>query len=141
MKIGKVPFWIEILALTSSIACGFALLLAIFGTATGAADASTSGQPQSSANAAPESAAPNSYEGIITDTHCGAKHSATVGKTAAECTRVCVHSGEHFALVDGDKSYTLEGDIPALKNLAGQRAKVMGTLSGNTISVASVAGF
>lgn len=142
MKIGKVRFWIEILALTSSIACGFALLLAILGTATGAADASsTSGQPQSSAGAAPDSSAPNSYEGIITDTRCGAKHSATVGKTAADCTRVCVHAGEHFALVDGDKMYTLEGDVPALKQLAGQRAKVVGSLSGNTISVASVAGF
>ena len=137
MKTAKARFWIEILALTSSIACAFALLLAILATATRAADAaSTSVRPESSS-----SAASDSYEGIITDTHCGAKHSAAVGMTAADCTRVCVHSGEHFALVDGDKAYTLEGDIPALKQLAGQRAKVVGTLSGNTISVASVAGF
>jgi uncharacterized low-complexity protein len=142
MKTAKARFWIEILALTSSIACAFALLLAVLGTVTGAADAaSTSVRPESSSSAASDSPASDSYEGIITDTHCGAKHSAAVGMTAADCTRVCVHSGEHFALVDGDKAYTLEGDIPALKQLAGQRAKVVGTLSGNTISVASVGGF
>ena len=78
------------------------------------------------------------YEGIITDAHCGAKHSATVGMSAAACTRFCVHSGEHFALVDGDKTYTLEGNDSALKRMAGQRVKVLGTLSGQTISVASV---
>jgi uncharacterized low-complexity protein len=142
MKTAKVRFWIEMLALTSSVACAFALLIAILGTVTGAADAaSTSVQPQSPPSTASDSPASNSYEGIITDTRCGAKHSAAVGMTAADCTRVCVHSGEHFALVDGDKAYTLEGGIPALKQLAGQRAKVVGTLSGNTISVASVAGF
>jgi hypothetical protein len=142
MKTAKARFWIEILALTSSIACAFALLLAVLGTVTGAADAaSPSVRPESSSSAASDSPASDSYEGIITDTHCGAKHSAAVGMTAADCTRVCVHSGEHFALVDGDKAYTLEGDLPALKQLAGQRAKVVGTLSGNTISVASVGGF
>ena len=78
------------------------------------------------------------YEGIITDAHCDAKHSATVGMAAAECTRVCVHRGEHFALVDGDKTYTLEGNDTALKRMAGQRVKLLGTLSGQTISVASV---
>jgi hypothetical protein len=78
------------------------------------------------------------YEGIITDAHCDAKHSAKVGMGAAECTRVCIHSGEHFALVDGDKTYTLEGNDAALKRMAGQRVKVLGTLSGQTISVASV---
>jgi hypothetical protein len=86
-----------------------------------------------------QSSAPGqTYEGIITDAHCGAKHSATVGMGAAECTRLCVHSGEHFALVDGDKTYTLEGNDAALKRMAGQRVKVLGTLSGQTISVASV---
>jgi hypothetical protein len=78
------------------------------------------------------------YEGIITDARCDAKHSATVGMGAAQCTRVCVHSGEHFALVDGDKTYTLEGNDNALKRMAGQRVKLLGTLSGQTISVASV---
>jgi hypothetical protein len=78
------------------------------------------------------------YEGIITDTRCGAKHSATVGMSAADCTRACVHSGESFALVDGETTYRLKGDQAALKRAAGERVKVIGTLDGNTISVSSV---
>ncbi len=131
------------LALTSLIAFILALFLATIGAAAGAAGT----QPEAAQAAAPTPAEqppspsagqPSSYEGIVTDTHCGAKHSSRVGKTAADCTRVCVHAGEHFALVDGDKAYTLEGNLPALKLVAGERVKVTGTLSGNTISVTSV---
>lgn len=75
---------------------------------------------------------------MITDTHCGAKHSAAIGLAAADCTRVCIHAGEEFALVDGDKVYALTGDRDALKRVAGERVKVVGTISGNTIAVSSV---
>jgi len=80
-----------------------------------------------------------SYEGMITDTHCGAKHSAALGMAAAECTRTCVHGGEQFALVDGDSVYVLEGHVEALKRTAGQRARIVGILNGNKISVSGVA--
>jgi hypothetical protein len=137
MKIVKLRFWIEMLGLASAIACVLALFLATLGAAAGAAGTeSESGQPQSSA--VPPSVQPQSYEGMITDTHCGAKHSAAVGMAAGDCTRVCVHGGEHFALVNGDRAYILEGDQSALKQAAGQRVKIVGTLSGTTISVASV---
>jgi hypothetical protein len=88
----------------------------------------------------PQSSAVESqtYDGMITDTHCGAKHSAAIGLAAADCTRVCIHSGEEFALIDGDKVYVLSGDRDALKRIAGQRVKIVGTLNGNTISVSSV---
>jgi hypothetical protein len=49
-----------------------------------------------------------------------------------------VHSGESFALVDGDKTYALKGEDAALKRAAGERVKILGTLTDNTISVASV---
>ena len=93
-----------------------------------------------SANSAQNSSPDESqaYDGMITDTHCGAKHSAAIGLAAADCTRVCIHAGEEFALVDGDKVYALTGDRDALKRVAGQRAKIVGTLNGNTISVSSV---
>ena len=138
MKIPKLRFWIEMLVFASAIACVLALFLATLGAAAAGAGGkdSESGQPQSSA--VPPPVQPQSYEGIITDTHCGAKHSAAVGLGAGDCTRVCVHGGEHFALVDGDKAYTLEGEPGALKRVAGQRVKILGTLSGTTISVASV---
>jgi hypothetical protein len=75
---------------------------------------------------------------MITDAHCGAKHSAAIGKAAADCVRVCVHGGEQFALIDGEAIYLLDGDLVALKKVAGERVRIVGTLSGNKISVASV---
>ena len=78
------------------------------------------------------------HEGMLTDTRCGAQHSAAVGMSASNCVRVCVHSGEHFALIDGEKMYSLEGQEAALKRLAGERVKIIGALNGSTISVTSV---
>lgn len=78
------------------------------------------------------------YEGMITDTRCEAKHSAAIGMTAADCTRVCVRDGERFALVDGDALYVLEGEPAALKRAAGERVRILGTLKRQKISVASV---
>jgi uncharacterized low-complexity protein len=135
MKTMKAPFWIEIIAIITAIACGLALLIATVGAAAGAAAGEAEpGQPRASS-----AIQPRSYEGMITDTHCGAKHSAAMGRTAADCTRVCVRGGEQFVLVDGDTLYLLEGDLVALKLVAGQRARIIGTLNGNKISVASVA--
>jgi hypothetical protein len=78
------------------------------------------------------------YEGVVTDTHCGAKHSAAIGKTAADCARACVHGGEEFALVDGDTIYRLDGDQMLLKRVAGQRVRVVGTLNRDRLTVTSV---
>ena len=79
------------------------------------------------------------YEGVITDTHCGAKHSAAIGATATDCTIRCVRAGEQFVLVDSETIYLLEGDLGALKRVAGQRVRIVGTLNGKTISVTAVA--
>jgi hypothetical protein len=130
----RTRFWIETIALVSAIACALALLIATLGAVAGAAG----GEP-ASGQAGPSSAlGQRSYEGMITDTRCGAKHSAEIGRTAADCTRVCVHAGEQFVLVDGDAIYLLEGEPGALKRMAGQRVRILGTLNGKTISVTSV---
>jgi uncharacterized low-complexity protein len=135
MKTTKANFWIETIALVSAIACAQALLIATLGAAVGAASSeSESGQPR-----AGSASQTQTYEGLITDTECGAKHSAAIGRSAADCTRVCIHDGGQFALVDGETTYLLDGEFAALKQLAGQRAKILGTLRGNKISVASVA--
>jgi hypothetical protein len=76
---------------------------------------------------------------MITDTHCGAKHSAVIGATATDCTIRCVRAGEQFVLVDGETIYLLDGDLGALKRVAGQRVRIVGTLNGKTISVTAVA--
>jgi uncharacterized low-complexity protein len=135
MKTMKARFWIETIFLISALSCALAVLVATLGAAAGAAAGeSKSHQPR------PGSASQlQTYEGMITDTQCGAKHSAAIGRTAADCTLVCVHGGGQFELVDGETIYLLEGELAALKQLAGQRAKVVGTLKGNKISVTSVA--
>jgi hypothetical protein len=127
----RARFWIEIVGLVTVIACALGLLIATLGAVAGAAT------EQETSQARPSPAA-QTYEGMITDTRCGAKHSSVIGGTAAGCTVACVRGGEQFALVDGDTTYLLEGDVIALKRVAGQRVRIVGTLSGKKISVTSV---
>lgn len=147
MKRIKTRLWIEPVATI----CGIACVLAVFFVTVGAAsrDGSDGSEPaeqaasqaqsmgaKSAAMASPAST--QTYDGVVTDTHCGARHSADAAQSAAGCTRSCVHAGEHFALVDGDKVYVLEGETESLKRAAGERVTVIGTLNDKTISVDSV---
>ena len=81
------------------------------------------------------------FTGEVSDAMCGAKHQMP-GK-AAECTRACIQHGSKYALVVGDKVYTLETSDKAaldkLNDLAGAKAKVTGDVDGTTITVKSVA--
>jgi hypothetical protein len=129
----RARFWIETIALVTVITCALALVIATLAAVAGAAAA---GEPESG-QSWPSSAA-QTYEGMITDTRCGAKHSAAIGRAASSCTLACVHGGEQFVLIDGDTTYLLEGDVMALKRVAGQRARIIGTLNGKKISVASI---
>jgi len=129
-------FWIEMISLCTAIACGLALLIAL-GVAAVAAAEPESGQAAGSSSA-PAAPAQQTYEGMITDAHCGAKHQASLSKTAADCARFCVRGGSQFALVDGDKTYILSGDIGHLSRAAGLRVKVVGMLNGDTIAVSSI---
>lgn len=80
------------------------------------------------------------FTGTVSDSMCGAKH-AMAGDDAG-CTRACVSKGSKYALVVGDKVYTLEtSDKAALATLdkqAGAKATVTGTDKDNTITVSSV---
>lgn len=130
MKTHRV--WIEIVLLGTAIACAVALLLVTIGAAAGTA----LGQVES---AAPAHLAPAStYEGMLSCSRCGAKHSANLSRTASDCVRVCVHSGAQFALVEADVTYLLDGDLNQLKHAAGQRVRITGSLNGKTIHVVSV---
>lgn len=75
--------------------------------------------------------------GVVSDNMCGAQHMLK-DKTAAECTRLCVKQGQKYALVVGQKVYTLEGHQAELDKLAGARATVKGKISGDTVAVESV---
>jgi len=79
--------------------------------------------------------------GEVSDAMCGAKHE--MPGNAAACTRACIKHGSKYALVVGDKVYTLETSDQAALNkldgLAGAKAKVTGDVEGTTITVKSVA--
>lgn len=120
-------FWIEIVVLGTAVAFVLALLLASLGAAASAA----SGAHESAANSQ------QAFEGMITCSKCGAKHSASLDHSASNCVRICVHAGADFALVDDNVLYFLDGDRVALKKVAGQRARITGVLNGRTIKVAS----
>ena len=80
------------------------------------------------------------FTGTVSDSMCGAKH-AMAGDDAG-CTRACVAKGSKYALVVGDKVYTLDtSDKAALATLdkqAGSKVTVNGTEKGDTITVSSV---
>jgi hypothetical protein len=130
----RARFWIETIGLVCGIACALALLFALLGAVAGAA----AGEPESGKGVSPSAVRLQTFEGLITDTQCGARHAAAIGKAPADCTRACVHGGEQFALVDGDALYVIEGDPLMLKAAAGQRVRVSGILNGKKISITSV---
>jgi hypothetical protein len=139
--------WVEIVLIGAAIACALALLIATLGAVAGAAvdglavqeKSVPAGQAPATAGAQEEPAATeHAYVGMVTCSRCKAKHSAAMGQTADVCVRVCVHGGAHFALVNAESLYLLEGDMGALKKVAGQRVRVIGNLKGNTIRVESV---
>jgi len=81
------------------------------------------------------------FTGTVTDAMCGATH--MMEGAPAACLRTCVNKGSKYALLVGDKVYTLDssnpGTLDALAKLAAQKATVKGTVDGETISVSSVA--
>jgi len=68
---------------------------------------------------------------------CGKQHMAK-DKSAAQCTRECVKGGSDYALVVGDKVYTLKGDKAQIDKFAGEEATITGSAKGETINVSSI---
>jgi hypothetical protein len=92
--------------------------------------------------AVPALASDKTLTGKVSDAMCGAKHQ--MAGNDASCTHECVKGGSKYALVVGDKVYTLETTDKAvldkLSELAGASAKVTGEVTGETIAVKLVAG-
>ena len=91
--------------------------------------------------ALPSGAAGSTQTGKVSDAMCGAKHSEGT-LSPADCVRACVQKGAKYALVVGDKVYTLntsdQAALDKLNKLAWENAKVTGTASGDSITVKSV---
>jgi hypothetical protein len=79
------------------------------------------------------------FSGMITDSHCGARHMRNTSQNSTDCARACVRKGATFVLVDGSHRYALIGGDAALAELAGQRANVTGIRQGDTIIVNAAA--
>lgn len=81
------------------------------------------------------------FTGTVSDAMCGAKHMME-GDDAA-CLRACVQKGSKYALVVGDKVYTLDtkdkATLDKLEKLGAGKATVKGEANGDTIEVSSVA--
>jgi hypothetical protein len=81
-----------------------------------------------------------SFTGTVSDAICGAKH---MMDGDAACLRSCVGKGSKYALVVGDKVYTLDvkdkAMLDTLEKLGVGKATVKGEAEGDTIEVTSVA--
>lgn len=78
------------------------------------------------------------FVGKISDAMCGLKHGME-GQTDAQCTLECVKMGSKFVLADAaaNKVYQLS-DQKKPEAFAGKKVKITGTLTGDTIEVASI---
>jgi hypothetical protein len=79
------------------------------------------------------------FTGMITDSHCGARHMRKSNMTSAECARACFRKGASYVLIDGNRHYTLIGGEDSLGKLLGERAKVIGRRQDDAIIVDSAA--
>jgi hypothetical protein len=80
----------------------------------------------------------DSWSGTVSDSMCAAQHAAA---TAADkkCVEGCIKRGAAPVLVVGDKVYKISADSQAkVMDHLGQKVKVEGQLSGDTITITSV---
>jgi hypothetical protein len=75
--------------------------------------------------------------GKVSDVACGAEHKMK-NMSAADCARACAKKAG-WALVVGQKVYKMEGHDEDFDKYAAENVTVKGTLSGDTLTVASVA--
>jgi hypothetical protein len=90
-------------------------------------------KPASKATAA---ASTTTLTGSVSDAMCGKSHMMP-DKSAAECAKECAKDGD-YALVVGDRVYTLKGHKEEFEKLAGNNATVTGKVKGTTVEVATV---
>ena len=78
------------------------------------------------------------WTGFVSDSMCAAKHTGT-GKGDAACAQKCIKGGSDPVLVSGGKVLKFDADsVAKAKGLAGEKVKVSGSLSGDTVTIASI---
>lgn len=78
------------------------------------------------------------FVGTIGDSMCGAKHMMP-GESDKDCTLGCVKEGAKFILIDPNGKIYQLSDQRKPQAFAGAKVKVTGTLSGDTITVTTIA--
>ena len=133
--------WISLIGSCLLMALGAALAFAVMVAAGSAALAGrqASEDPQLTSPATSEITPGGLYQGVVTDSRCGARHLKNSHLSPAECARICVRQGASYVLVDGNRRYKLVGSEEALDKFAGQRIRVSGIRQGETIQVNSAA--
>ena len=81
-------------------------------------------------------ASPDSWTGVVSDSHCGLKHSKA-SAAAEKCVEKCVAGGGKYVFVSGGKLYQVEPQ-EKFKDLGGKDVTVTGTVEGDKITAESV---
>jgi hypothetical protein len=141
--------WFRFLAIAAPAALIAALAIAMFvARANVKSDIGQKMEPPvadlgNAAGTVPHTAIPpvptRTFSGVITDDRCGARHDMHSAKTPSECIEACLRRGANYILVNGDKTYRLEGNADQLGSFSGTRVKLIGSLAGNRINVSSIA--
>lgn len=123
--------WFSLLSYCVLAALGAALVFAVIvaGGSVALASHQSAGEVDENADIAHASPAPHietKFTGMITDSHCGARHMRRSNMTSVECARACYRKGASYMLVEGDRRYTLIGGEAELGKLLGERATVTG---------------
>ena len=92
--------------------------------------------PKAAAKAKAAATGDKTYYVTISDSKCGLKH-AVASEEAAKCVATCVQGGAKYVAVYRGKVYQLTPQ-DKLADFAGKRAKVVGTRSEDSITVASI---
>ena len=130
--------WLALITWCVTPALAVALGAAVLFAGAAVAFAGSNGaKPSVAATQSAESPRERVFAGLITDDHCGARHDMDSGMNSTDCAKMCVRNGSKYVLVQGNRKYALAGSVSQLESLAGQRANVAGTLTGNTIKVSS----
>jgi hypothetical protein len=129
--------WLQLVTSCAVAVLATALALAVVFVSATATLSFAVGQSAQQPDNQPAVAPARTFSGVITDSHCIAKHQMS-DKNPAECTRICVRDGAKYTLVDGDRVFALTGDVVLLSQFAGRRATIAGTREGNVIQVNSV---
>lgn len=86
-------------------------------------------------------AAPGTWTGKISDSHCGAKHKMMDGKRMPDraCTEMCVKGDGKYVFVSKGKVYQIaDQKDAALATHAGHTVQLTGEMKGDTITVARI---